>query len=274
MTFLFQLKSNQPIGIFDSGIGGLTVAKAIHKKLPDERFIYFGDTAHLPYGDKSAVSIRNWSKSIADFLLSKHIKLLVIACNTASSVSYNTLKKHLSGKVDVIDVIRPTAQYVSKKYTKGKIGVIGTKGTINSRVYVKSIESLNDKLKVTSNATPLLAPMIEEGFFNNTISRTIIKSYLDKRTFQNIDAIILGCTHYPLIKKEITELYHNKIEVIDSAEKTAENVKQYLVKNELLAKKSNLNHQFFVSDYTDSFDTSTKIFFGKDVHLKKKNLWN
>lgn len=268
------MRSNQPIGIFDSGIGGLTVAKAISKKLPKEKFVYFGDTAHLPYGDKSPRSIRGWSKSIADFLLTKKIKLLVIACNTASSVSYNALRKHLSGKIEVIDVIRPTSSYVSKKYLKGKIGVIGTKGTINSRVYVKRITALNPKLKVTSNATPLLAPMIEEGFFNNNISRTIIKSYLDKRTFQNIDAIILGCTHYPLIRKEISEIYKGEIEVIDSAEKTAEKVRAYLSKNGLLSTSSIPKHQFFVSDYTESFDSSTKIFFGKDIQLKQKNLWD
>lgn len=268
------MNSNRPIGIFDSGIGGLTVAKAINKKMPCERFIYFGDTAHLPYGDKSPRAIRSWSKTIADFLLSKNIKLLVIACNTASSVSYNSLKKYLSGKIEVIDVIRPTALYVSRKYSKGKIGVIGTKGTINSRVYVKKIESLNKHLKVTSNATPLLAPMIEEGFFNNNISRTIIKSYLDKRTFQNIDAIILGCTHYPLIKKEIQAHYVHKIEVIDSAEKTAEMVRDYLFKTHMIAHNPHPKHQFFISDYTESFDNSTKIFFGSDVNLKKKNLWD
>lgn len=268
------MKANQAIGIFDSGIGGLTVAKAIQKKLPNERFVYFGDTAHLPYGDKSSIAIRNWSKAISDFLLKKKVKLIVIACNTASSHAYASLKKHLKGKVEVIDVINPTAEYVASKYEKGRVGVIGTKGTINSRVYVKRIEKLNKKLTITSNATPLLAPMIEEGYFDNNISRTIIKTYLlDKKTFQNIQAIILGCTHYPLIKKEIDEIYKGKIEVIDSAEKTAERVKQFLSKNDLLAGKNEKKNQFFVSDYTESFDKSTKIFFKKDVSLKKMDLW-
>lgn len=267
------MKAEQPIGIFDSGIGGLTVAKAIQRLMPNERFVYFGDTAHLPYGDKSPVAIRNWSKSISNFLIAKKVKLIVIACNTASSHAYNSLKIHLKGKVEVIDVINPTAEYVAKKYSKGKIGVIGTKGTINSRVYVKRIEKFNSKLHVTSNATPLLAPMIEEGFFNNNISSTIIRSYLDKPTFQKIEAIILGCTHYPLIQQEISDIYKNKIEVIDSAEKTAEKVKEYLTKNQLLSKKSSGVDRFYVSDLTESFDKSTKVFFKKGVTLKKVDLW-
>ncbi|MEM7161296.1 MAG: glutamate racemase [Bacteroidota bacterium] len=268
-----EVKANQAIGVFDSGIGGLTVASSIQRKMPHERFVYFGDTAHLPYGDKSPAAIRAWSKSIADFLLGKKVKLIVIACNTASSHAYASLKNLLKGKVEVIDVINPTAEYVAKKYTKGRIGVIGTKGTIQSRIYVKRIEKLNKKLKVTSNATPLLAPMIEEGYFNNNISKTIIKSYLDKKTFQNIQAIILGCTHYPLIKREIDELYQGRIEVIDSAEKTAERVKEYLEANSLLAGANQKKNQFFVSDYTESFDKSTKIFFKRSASLKKMNLW-
>ena len=251
----------------------MTVAKAIQDKLSKERFVYFGDTAHLPYGDKSPMAIRNWSKRIADFLLSKKVKLIVIACNTASSHAFNSLSNYLKDELKVIDVINPTANYVAGKFKKGKIGVIGTKGTINSRVYVKRITKLNDALKVTSSATPLLAPMIEEGYFNNNISKTIIKDYLSKRSFQNIDALILGCTHYPLIKKEISSVCSKRIEVIDSAEKTADEVKNYLVKNELLATGSKKSNQFFVSDYTDSFDQSTKIFFGENLRLKKMDLW-
>ena len=267
------MSAKHAIGIFDSGIGGLTVAKAVRTILPKERIIYFGDTAHLPYGDKSPTAIRNWSKAIGDMLVSKKVKLVVIACNTASAHAYSTLKAHLKGKVKVIDVINPTAEYVTKKFKKGKIGVIGTKGTINSRVYVKRIDKLNPKLKVTSNATPLLAPMIEEGFFDNNISSTIIRAYLDKSTFQNIDAIILGCTHYPLIKKEIKEVYEDRIEVIDSAQKTAEKIRSYLTNAKLLAKKRIGRDSFFVSDLTESFAKSTKVFFKKGVSLKKLDLW-
>ncbi|NND77228.1 MAG: glutamate racemase [Flavobacteriales bacterium] len=267
------MNSKHAIGIFDSGIGGLTVAKAIRKLLPLERLIYFGDTAHLPYGDKSPVAIRNWSKTIAEMLLKKKVKLIVIACNTASAHAYASLRAHLKGRVEVIDVINPTAEYVAKKFKKGKVGVIGTKGTINSRVYVKRIEKLNPKLKVTSNATPLLAPMVEEGFFNNNISKTIIRAYLDKKTFQNIDAIILGCTHYPLIKREIKEVYNDDIEVIDSAQKTAEKVKSYLSENGLLSKRSSAKDSFYVSDLTESFDKSTKVFFKQGISLKKLDLW-
>jgi glutamate racemase len=268
------LKKNQPIGIFDSGIGGLTVAHAIKKLLPTENLIYFGDTAHLPYGDKSPEAIRSYSVKISDFLLEKNCKTIVIACNTASAHAYNAVKKHVSKKAEVFNVINPVADYVADKYQNGKIGVIGTKGTINSRIYVRKIEKANKKLKVSSLATPLLAPMIEEGFFNNYISRTIIHSYLSSRHLKNIQALILACTHYPLIKKEVKTYYQNKTEIIDSAEIVAGHIKKILDKNELLADaKSNAHYSFYVSDYTKAFEESSKYFFGKEIHLKKLNLW-
>ena len=219
--------SNQhdPIGIFDSGIGGLTVANAIHKLLPNEELIYFGDTAHLPYGDKSAIAIKSFAKGITDFLLDNKCKLIVIACNTASAHAYEAVKKQASGKAIVVNVIDPMANFVAKKYASKHIGIIGTKGTINSRVYVKKINKLSPAAKVSSLATPLLAPMIEEGFFNNLISKTIINSYLSKKHMEGIDALVLGCTHYPLIKKEVELYYKKKAEVIDSSELIAQVVK-------------------------------------------------
>jgi glutamate racemase len=168
---------NKPIGIFDSGIGGLTVAKAIAEALPNETIIYFGDTAHLPYGDKSKESITMYSKRITAFLLAKGCKAIVIACNTASAHAYADLKKAYP-KVPILNVIDPTVDYCLTKYKKGKIGVIATRGTIKSRIYPRKLNKENPKLEVPQTATPLLAPMIEEGFFNNKISKTIINSYL------------------------------------------------------------------------------------------------
>ena len=193
----------QPIGIFDSGIGGMTVAQAIKKALPNEHFIYFGDTAHLPYGDKSPESIRHYAARITQFLLEKKCKAIVIACNTASAHAFKIVQDIAGPSVPVINVIDPVADYVSAHFHKKRIGVMGTKGTIASRVYVVRIEKRNKSLKVISNATPLLASMIEEGFYNNKISQTIINSYLSKPNFKNIDALILACTHYPLIRKDV-----------------------------------------------------------------------
>jgi len=265
---------NRPIGIFDSGIGGLTVARAIQKTLPSEDLIYFGDTAHLPYGDKSPALIKKWSKQIATFLVEKNVKMIVIACNTASAAAYQVLRKHLPKDIPIVDVITPTAEYVAKKYHNEKIGVIGTKGTINSRSYVRKLAKLNHSLTITSQATQLLAPMIEEGYFNNNISKTIIYSYLSKHSFKNISALILGCTHYPLIKKEVKSFYKGDVEVIDSAHMVSQKVQEVLKKKKLLRTADRTaKHQFFVSDYTESFAVTAKIFLKEKINLKKKDLW-
>ena len=189
--------SSQPIGIFDSGIGGLTVANAIQKVLPNESLIYFGDTAHLPYGDKSPDSIKYYAIRITQFLMQKNCKMIVIACNTASSIAYETVKDFVEGKIPVVDVISPVVDLVAHTKSIHKVGVIGTKGTIKSDIYAKKIKA-SSKKEVASLATPLLAPMIEEGFFNNKISRSVIASYLSSRKLAKIDALILACTHYPL----------------------------------------------------------------------------
>ena len=268
------MASSQPIGIFDSGIGGMTVAQAIRKALPNERFIYFGDTAHLPYGDKSPERIRHYAARITQYLLEKKCKAIVIACNTASAHAFKTVCDIAGPDVPVINVIDPVAIYVAQKFTKKRIGVIGTKGTIASRVYVHRIEKLNKSLKVISNATPLLASMIEEGFYNNKISQTIINSYLSKPNFKNIDALILACTHYPLIRKEIDLYYKKKIEIIDNGEVAAQTLRIELEKRNILSTKPAKSKDLFViSDYTEAFEVSTKIFFGEKVALKTARIW-
>ncbi|NQX92103.1 MAG: glutamate racemase [Flavobacteriales bacterium] len=239
------------IGIFDSGIGGMTVAKTIRKQLPNESITYFGDTAHLPYGDKSAESIRHYAARITSWLVQSKVKMVVIACNTASSYAYDTVKDICGPKIPVINVIDPVVNHVASSFAIAKkIGIIGTKGTVDSRVYPKRIQRLNPGLKIISQATPLLAPMIEEGFFNNSISKTVIASYLDKKSFQNIDAIVLGCTHYPLIHKEIAQHYNNKVEVIDSAKIVAKAVKETIDGLGIAAEPGEQPiYSFSVSDY-------------------------
>lgn len=263
-----------PIGIFDSGIGGLTVAHAIKELLPNESMVYFGDTAHLPYGDKSEAAIQAYSIKIADVLLKKGCKVIVIACNSASSAAYELLKEYVRS-VKIINVIDPMVNLVVTQYAEKAVGLIGTKRTVQSGVYTRKIEEANKNIKLHSLATPLLAPMIEEGFFDNQISHEIIAQYLSDNELQNIEALILACTHYPLIKKEINQFYNNRLPILDSSEVVASALKKHLTETNLLNTNSKRpSHEFLVSDYTSSFEASTRLFFLEQVHLEKHPLWN
>lgn len=265
--------ASAPIGIFDSGIGGLTVAHAIQELLPNESMVYFGDTAHLPYGDKSEAAIQAYSIKIADVLLMKGCKVIVIACNSASSAAYELLKEYVRS-VKIINVIDPMVNLVLDHYAGRHVGLIGTKRTVQSGVYERKIAEAHERITVHSLATPLLAPMIEEGFFDNKISHEIIAQYLNDPELQNIEALILACTHYPLIKKEINEFYHNKMTILDSSEVVARALKQHLEESKLINPGIGpVNHQFLVSDYTTSFEASTRLFFHEQVNLEKHPLW-
>ena len=266
--------SDAPIGIFDSGIGGLTVAYAIKKSLPKERMIYYGDTAHLPYGDKSEAAIQACSVKIADFLLGKGCKVIVIACNSASSAAYELLKEFSRKKARIVNVIDPMVNYVHEHYPKGTIGLIGTKRTVASNIYAEKIKDGGNPTEVNSLATPLLVPLIEEGFFNNKISREIIENYLQNPVLKGLSALILGCTHYPLIKDQVDNFYAGKVEVLDSSRVVAQSLKGYLTAEQLLGNHEEPHHEFYVSDYTDSFEASTKIFFRELVSLQKVALFD
>jgi glutamate racemase len=265
------MKKSQPIGIFDSGIGGLTVAKAISEALPNEQLIYFGDTEHMPYGGRSSEHILMYAKKIAAFLIEKGAKILVIACNSASAVAYLHLKSFYKGKIDVIGVIEPVTDYISQQNFK-KIGIIGTKPTIQSKMHEQLLQASNPLQKVVSMPTPLLAPMIEEGFFNNSISQTIVDAYLSNWRLKSIDALVLACTHYPLIKKEIRKFYKKKIDIIDTTEIVAQAVKKSLAQHRLLHLSKKKDDVFYVSEFTDSFEKTTKIFYGTQVHIEEIRL--
>lgn len=264
------MSSSLPIGIFDSGIGGLTVAAAIHRILPNEQLIYFGDTAHLPYGDKSPEAIRSYSLSIGRFLLEQQCKMIIIACNTASSHAFDALVQEIGSKVPVINVIDPVVEAVVKAGKYRHVGVIGTKSTIQSGLYASNIAKIDPAIKVYSLATPLLAPMIEEGFFDNKISHTVIQAYLSSPKLNNIDSLVLACTHYPLIKAEISEYYQGKVDIINTAEIVAAYVRDQLTTLNLLnaSPSGPKPHRFYVSDYTRSFEKSTRLFFGEKISLQ------
>ncbi len=267
------MSDNRPIGIFDSGIGGLTVAHAIRRLLPQESILYFGDTAHLPYGDKSEAAIQAYSVKIADFLYRQGSKVIVIACNSASSAAYELLKEYIR-KIKIINVIDPMIEWVSNHYEGKTVGLIGTRRTIQSGVYARKLNETGKNIRLQSLATPLLAPMIEEGFFNNRISHDIIAGYLMAPELRKIDALILGCTHYPLIKQEISSFYEGTVEILDSSETVARAVANYLNQHNLLNHSSPVPDRFMVSDYTGAFESSTRIFFGKQVKLEEHILWD
>ena len=265
--------SSAPIGIFDSGIGGMTVASAVTRLLPQENTIYFGDTAHLPYGDKSTAAIQAYSIKICNMLIQQNCKLILIACNSASAAAYELVKEYVGSKARVLNVIDPVVDYIKERYEGKTVGLIGTKQTVLSNVYKKKVDALDKNIHLRSLATPLLAPMIEEGFFDNNISESIIGSYLSDPSLLNIEALILGCTHYPLIKKQIQHFYGNQVEILDTSEIVANSLRALLEQHYLVNERGAGKRQFYVSDYTLSFEQSTNIFFGKQIYLEHYPLW-
>lgn len=263
---------NRPIGLFDSGVGGLTVASAIKQILPGEDLIYFGDTAHLPYGDKSAESISSYSRKITRFLLEKDAKIVLVACNSASASAFPILKKEFGDQVLLMDVIEPVVDFIASG-SFSRVGVIGTKRTIESGTYRERLAAKSPEARIASLATPLLVPMIEEGFIFDDISNAIIRSYLSDKVLKDIDSLILGCTHYPIIKNQINKHFNFEVEVIDSARVVALEMKKILTENKLLNAGSGGKDQFFVSDYTPYFEKIARMFFEDKINLTKLNIW-
>lgn len=262
----------QPIGIFDSGVGGLTVAHAIKQILPGESLVYFGDTAHLPYGDKSEEAIRFYSQKITEFLLGHNAKVVLVACNSASASAFDSLKMEFPDTI-LIDVIDPVVGYLNtRKFNK--IGVIGTKRTISSGSYEKKIKEKWPETTVVSMATPLLVPMIEEGFIFDDISNAIIRTYLTNEALAGIQALILGCTHYPIIRNQISKIFNFNVEVIDSARIVSMILREVLEKNNLLNDSGKVNDQFFISDYTPYFEKIARMFFEGEINLRKADIWS
>ena len=266
-------QNNRPIGVFDSGVGGLTVAHAIKQILPGESLVYFGDTAHLPYGDKSAEAITYYSRKITEFLLDQDAKMVLVACNSASASAYQALIDEFGDRVFIMDVIDPVVDFISAR-NLSKVGVIGTKRTITSGTYEKKFREKSPDTKIVSLATPLFVPMIEEGFIFDDISNAIIRSYLSNPVLNNIEALVLGCTHYPIIRNQITKLFNFDIEVVDSARVVALELRAELERRDLLRKSGKAGDRFFVSDYTPYFEKIARMFFEADIHLEKSDIWN
>lgn len=263
---------NRPIGIFDSGIGGLTVANAVVHRLPGEQIIYFGDTAHMPYGDKSADAIRYYSLRIAKFLLEQDCKLIIVACNSASSAAYEVLLDFFEHRALFVNVVDPLVEKVVSMQHR-RVGVIATKATVHSGIYPARLRDKSPGIEVRSLATPLLAPMIEEGFVHDAISRSVLDTYLGDPTLEGIEALLLACTHYPLIRKDIDEWYGGQVAIYDSTDVVAEAVHQRLESHGLLRDTPAPAHRFYVSDFTSSFENTTRTFYGESIHLEHYGLW-
>lgn len=256
--------SLSPIGIFDSGIGGLTVAAGIVRQFPSVPICYFGDTAHLPYGDKSVDSIRQYAHEIVEFLLDKGCKTIVIACNSASASAYESLRDEFSDRAVIIDVIRPLVDVVKRRHKK-KVGVIATKATVGTNIYANLLQNEHPQLNVVSLATSLLVPMIEEGFLHNKISEVTIHQYLSYPDFLDIEALLLACTHYPLIRQQIRDYLGEKVEVYDSIEAVLIELSKHIQSTS----SRSTDHSFWVSDYTQRFEEITRLFYGEDIKLNE-----
>ncbi len=251
----------QAIGIFDSGVGGLTVLRALTKSLPQEDTIYLGDTARVPFGTKSPDTVIRYSLEIASFLIRQDIKMLVVACNTASAVALHALRRNLS--VPVVGVIEPGAKRAVEVTRSGIIGVIGTNGTIRSSAYSRAIKRINPRISVIARACPLFVPLAEEGWTQNEVARMAARLYLEDLRQANVDTLVLGCTHYPLLKRIIAEVMGPDVVLVDSAEETALTVEKILGERKLLRPATESgNHHYYVTDVPAGFIRVGNRFLG------------
>jgi glutamate racemase len=250
----------KPIGVFDSGVGGLTVVRELIRQLPSEDIVYFGDTARVPYGIKSKETVIRFSIENILFLLKENVKLICVACNTASSFALPVILNHF--RVPIVGVIGPGAKEAVYATKNKRVGVIGTRGTIKSRTYEAELKRLNPKIKVTAVACPLLVPFVEEGWLSGKVVREVAAEYLEPLKEARVDTVILGCTHYPLLRPVIKEIMGDKVTLIDSAKQVAMEVKQILSDNAWLNANGRGRHKYFVSDNPEWFSSIAERFLG------------
>lgn len=241
-----------PIGVFDSGVGGLTVVREIMRQLPSENVIYFGDTARVPYGSKSKSTVLKFSKQIVRFLMTKNVKAIVFACNTASALALEDMRDEIT--VPVVGVVRPGARMAVSMTDTKSVGIIGTDGTIKSGIYTEYIRQLDKNVTVVGKACPLFVPLVEEGLLEDRITDDMVERYLSELKQYNVDALVLGCTHYPLLVNPIKRYMGDGVTLVNPAYETAKELKNILTKNDLLNEgKKNPNYEFYVSDGVDKF---------------------
>lgn len=258
-----------PIGIFDSGIGGLTVVKKMLSMLPNEKIIYFGDTARVPYGSKSNSTVIEYANQDAKFLYKKNVKLIIVACNTASSVALGSLREQFD--IPIIGMIEPGSKYALSKTKSGKIGVIGTHSTINNQAYSKKIKQLNGDVEVFEKACPLFVPLAEEGWTDHKATELIAEEYLEELIKKEIDTLVLGCTHYPVLTEIIQKVMGREVTLIDSGTAAALEVEDYLNGIGLRNDSNQIGkHQYYVSDLPAKFKIMAERFLGTKLdHIEK-----
>ncbi len=259
----------RPIGIFDSGLGGLTVVREVKRLLPAENIVYFGDTARVPYGTKSKETVTRFSKENVKFLQRLKVKLIVVACNTASSLSLPALVRNF--KIPIIGVTKPGVERALEVTKDGAVGVIGTRATVSSDIYKRLLRSERPSLKVVNRPCPLFVPLVEEGWLNNKITLKIVREYLNDFKRRNVKTLILGCTHYPLLKPAIKQVMGSSVELVDSAEETAKLVKKVLKKKDMLCPARRMNHhKFFVTDEPALFKKVGEMFLKDRItHIER-----
>ena len=244
-----------PVGVFDSGVGGLTVAREIMRQIPNEKIVYFGDTARVPYGSKSRDTVTRYSRQIVRFLQAQKVKAIVVACNTASAYALDELEKEID--IPILGVVKPGAKVAAEATKNGKIGVIGTEGTINSHIYATYIRQINETINVIGKACPLLVPLVEEGLLKDPVTDEIAMRYLNELIDRDIDTLILGCTHYPLIRSTVGKIMGDKVTLVNPAYETARELKELLFAEGLLNQKEmslgENKYRFFVSDGAEKF---------------------
>ena len=248
------MNTQSPIGVFDSGVGGLTVVKEIMRQLPGENMVYFGDTARVPYGSKSKKTVLKYSRQIVHFLQKKEIKAIVVACNTASALALDEIRQEIS--IPIIGVVEPGARMAAESTKTNSIGIIGTESTIKSGIYSKFLRNINPDITVVGRACPLFVPLVEEGLLEDRITDDVIERYLHELKDYGIDALILGCTHYPLIRNAIKRYMGPEVHLVNPAYETAKSLKVMLSEQSLLNQSGeNANYEYYVSDGVDKFST-------------------
>lgn len=261
---------NKPIGIFDSGIGGLTVLKEVRREIPREDIVYFGDTAHVPYGTKSKEIITKYSTANMHFLQEFDVKLAIVACNTASALALEALKDNFH--IPIIGVIEPGAKRALEVTRNGRVGVVGTRATIGSGSYETCLKNLDPQVKVYSESCPLFVPLVEEGWLEGEIVRKIARAYLDPLKAFGIDTLILGCTHYPLLESVIGEVMGREVRLVSSAEETAKEARDLLARLKIFSQDFNKEQEtrFYVSDEPEQFKSLGERFLGRTIHSVAK----
>lgn len=262
------MSDGRPIGVFDSGLGGLTVARELFHLMPRERIIYLGDTARCPYGGRSDETIKTFATQDAHFLASMDIKMLIVACNTASSVALEHIRENIE-EIPVIGVVLPGCKAAVTRTAKRKIGVIGTAATIRTNSYAKGIKNLDPSIKVYSKECPLFVPLVEEGLVNSDITQMVAQYYLYELVDIGIDCLILGCTHYPLLMEVIQGTVSSRIELLDSAMWTAKEAQNIIIALDAQS-PGEINglaqSHFYITDYTPNFERNAARFLGSEIH--------